>query len=308
MTIGIAATGPWAGQGILAGLRAVEEIGRGAIGGFVSAAVITEERKLLRAETQNGGTTGLFENHPPEAFLRAPFAALISSGPNRPPPLSLFVAAAPDVGIVTGHRFPQVKGTDGVPLNEAILAAIKRGNAPQRSIDDVIAALPGFDAGFVALALDGNVGLGNMPSVLRRADQGAAIEHCADIGASVAILHNAIHPHNAVSVLAKEITLDQMQQSQKQLDVITVTGGVALRHGSRPEIHVNQALQTTEILHPEALSMSSEGAFGLGDRVSVLCLDQPLGWLDHEPFMVVKNGVVVTLDGKDEIELPVRKG
>lgn len=60
MTIGIAASGAWAGAGVLAGLRSVEMVGRGAIGGFVSLAVVTLDRRLVRAETQRGGDTGPF--------------------------------------------------------------------------------------------------------------------------------------------------------------------------------------------------------------------------------------------------------
>ena len=56
MTIGIAASGPSAGAGIMVGLRAIEAIGRGAIGGFVSLAVLTLDGRLVRAETQKDGT------------------------------------------------------------------------------------------------------------------------------------------------------------------------------------------------------------------------------------------------------------
>ena len=41
MTIGIVAIGPAAGAGIIAGLRGIEKIGRGAIGGFVSLAAVS---------------------------------------------------------------------------------------------------------------------------------------------------------------------------------------------------------------------------------------------------------------------------
>ena len=305
MTIGIAATGPWSGAGILAGLRAVEAVGRGAIGGFVSLAVLTEDQNLLRAETQNGGTRALFTGPPPEDILRAPYAALISSGPDRPSPLSQFIAAAPGVGIVTGHRFPHVVTDQGNALNALVLGAMQRGLAAQDAVDEVIADHSQYDAGFIALSTKGDLGLGNMPSVLRLLDQGAAITACPDIGASVATLHNAIHPSKAIAVVANEIVLDEIRQREAEVGTITVTAGTRLSFGDEAEIHVDDNFKTTRVAHPNAQAVPVETSFGLGDRVRVLQLGRPIGWLAREPFMVVRNGAIVSLEGKPEVHLPV---
>ena len=101
MTIGIAAFGPKAGAGIIAGLGAVEKIGRGAIGGFVSLVVLTDDGRLLRASVQVGGSEALFSEELPPEIAQAQCAGLISSGPNRPEPLSQFITAKIGVGIVT---------------------------------------------------------------------------------------------------------------------------------------------------------------------------------------------------------------
>lgn len=305
MTIGIAATGPWAGAGILAGLRAVEAVGRGSIGGFVSLAVLTQDQKLLRAETQTGGTKGLFAHDPPEQILRAPLAALISSGPDRPTPLSQFVAAAPEVGLVTGHRFPQALDGDQHPLNAKILEAMRSGTPPQQAIDDLIAVEPGFDAGFIALSRSGALGLGNMPSVLRRADLGSGIRSCEEIGASVATLHNAIQPNKAIALLSGEAALDAMRMLGTTQRTIKVAAGLYLSQAERPEIHVDDDYQAIRILHPDTQGLEGDSAFGMGDRVRVIKGGAPLGWLGHEPFMVVKDGRIVTLDGKVALHLPV---
>lgn len=305
MTIGIAASGACAGAGILAGLRAVEAVGRGAIGGFVSLAVLTKDDRLLRAETQTMGTRGLFGEAPPEALLHAPLAALISSGPDRPTPLSQFVAADPEAGLVTGHRFPHALSAEGRPLNETILEAMRSGADPQQAIDDIVAAEPSHDAGFIALSRAGTIGLGNMPSVLRRSDQGTRLLHDAEMGARVAVIHNAIHPHAAIALLASEVVLDTMRVRTTKQRTISVGEGVGLSYGAAPEIHVDKDLNTIRISHPDARDICDETSFGMGDRVRVMQGGTPIGWLGHEPFMIVKDGLVLTWDGKPSLRLPV---
>lgn len=305
MTIGMAASGSWAGAGVLAGLRAVEAVGRGAIGGFVSLAVLTLDGQLLRAETQRNGTKGLFPDAPPEEILAAPLAALISSGPDRPIPLSQFVAAAPDVGMVTGHRFPQALNQDGQPLNAAILEAMRNGVAPQQAIDDLIDATPEFDAGFIALSSHGTFGFGNMPSVLRRSDHGFAHVTCDEIGASIAAMCNAIQPHKVIGLLTCEAALDAMRLRGSERRVIALKAGLLLSYGETPEIQVNAAGDAIRIAHPDAAELRDEMSFGMGDRVSVIQENRLIGWLGHEPFMVVRRRKIVTLDGKTSLQLPV---
>lgn len=308
MTIGIAATGPCAGAAILAGLHAVESIGRGAICGFVSLAVLTADQKLLRAETQNGGTRDLFSGPPPEDILQAPYAALISSGPDRPTPLSQFIAAEPGVGLVTGHRFPQALTEEGRALNDLILETMRSGVAAQDAIDALIAAYPDFDAGFIALSAKGDIGIGNMPSALGLSHQGGAINICPQTGTCVATLHNAIQPSRAIATVANEVALDEVRQRVTDIRTITVMAGLKLSFGQEPQIHVDSRFETTRVAHPNIQTTGAESSFGIGDRVRVFQLGRQIGWLGHEPFMVVRNGEIITLDGKSEIELPVLLG
>lgn len=308
MTIGIAATGPWAGAGILAGLRAVEAVGQGGICGFVSLAVLTAEQRLLRAETQNGGTRTLFSGQPPEEILKAPYAGLISSGPDRPTPLSQFVTALPGVGIVTGHRMPQARTGNARPLNALILEAMRSGANVQTAINDVITAHPGFDAGFIALSAQGEIGLGNMPSVLRLSDQGSATSHCNERNTSVATIHNGIRPHKAIGLLANEVALDEIRFRDTKVWTITLSAGVKLSLSEMPEIHIDGNYCATRVLHPEAPSTEEKSPFGMGNKVRVMQFGEQVGWLGREPFMVVERGSVLTLDGKPEIDLPVHTG
>ena len=116
MTIGIGAIGPNAGLAVFKGLQAAERVGTGSIGGFAVFAAISEDGPLFMSETQRGGTATLFTAGetsgvlPPSEIAAAPYAAVMSSGPDRPAPLSQFLAADPAIGLVTGHRLPNARG------------------------------------------------------------------------------------------------------------------------------------------------------------------------------------------------------
>ncbi|WP_299482378.1 hypothetical protein [uncultured Roseibium sp.] len=305
MTVGIAATGPNAGAGVLAGLRAIEAVGHGAIGGFVSFAVLSEDQQLSRSETQTGGSSGLLQKDFPENMLGAPFAALISSGPNRPVPLAQFIAAQPGVGLVTGHRFPQIPAGDGIPLNAHVLAAMERGQSPQMAIADVIDRFPDHDAGFVALSLDGTIAAGNMPAVLLRRDHGCATRTLKNPPVSVATIHNAIHPSRVLADMINDVVLEEMLRPPAAEHWITASQGIRLSKGERAEVHINHDDTVVQMLHPQAMLHSDPVPFGLGDQVRIMHNGNSVGWLGYEPFMIVKDGVIVSMDGKPRLELPV---
>ena len=90
MTIGIAAHGPNAGLAVVRALAAVEAIGRGAIGGFVSLVAIGVDGRIERAVIQRGGSATLFgaAGHVPSSIATSRVVGLMSSGPDRPEPLS----------------------------------------------------------------------------------------------------------------------------------------------------------------------------------------------------------------------------
>ncbi|MCD0502879.1 DUF6963 family protein, partial [Bordetella petrii] len=142
MTIGIAASGPRAGAAVRAALLGAELLGRGAIGGFAVYAVLDQDGVLHHCQTQRGGVGQL---DMPSAWLDARVAAAISSGPDRPEPLAQFLPGANGVGLVTGHRLPNRAGRDGVPLNQAVLARLARGQEPRQAVDAVMTANPEVD-------------------------------------------------------------------------------------------------------------------------------------------------------------------
>ncbi|MEM6666343.1 MAG: hypothetical protein AAF638_08065 [Pseudomonadota bacterium] len=305
MTIGIAAFGPKSGAGVLAGLQAVERVGRGAIGGFVSLAVLTIDGELKRATTQQGGAAAVLADGLSGGMANAPLAGLISSGPNRPEPLSDFVAADPGVGLVTGHRMPHTRAEDGEPLNRHVMAHMRRGLDPQEAIDRVLASYPDRDAGFLAITPDGKVGMGSTYPVLGRADQGSGLLWAKGSPHLAASIHNAIHPSGVISALANEATLDSMYLAHAQTTWIRMIAGIALERSDQSQISITPDGVVNRIFHPHRAHFSGEWSVGLGDRVEVLRDGQHVGWLGYEPFMTILDGTVQCVDGLDTVDVPV---
>src|SRR5690606_7545797 len=213
MTIGIGAAGPNAGLAVFKALAAAEAVGAGAIGGFAVFAALTGNGRLFRAETQRGGSATLFTEGettgtaPPPEIAAAPFAALMSSGPDRPAPLAQFLAAS-ESGLVTGHRLPNTPGADGRAVNEAVLAAMAAGRSAEQSLSLVLEKDPDVDAGMIALGPERGLFALNSRLVAARPDLGGATLVSGD--AAVAVLHNAIRPATELAPLVAAVALGIM--------------------------------------------------------------------------------------------------
>ena len=231
MTIGIGAFGPKAGLAVHQALRAAERVGRGAIGGFASYAAITADGRLMRAETQRGGSSTLFTDgettgvEPPEEVANAIAAGVISSGPDRPAPLTQFLPADGAAGLVTGHRLPNAKGAGGQPINEEILALLRSGRTAREAVDAVLDRNANSDTGIIAVDRSGQVYSRNAARVLRRPDLGHARREHASPKAVVEVLHNAIRPYPAAAALAADVALATMVGEPTEVGRVTVSAG-----------------------------------------------------------------------------------
>jgi hypothetical protein len=240
MTIGIAAYGPNAGLAVYRSLRATERVGAGSIGGFAAFAAISADGKLLRHETQRGGTSTLFiedeitGTDPPPEVATATSAAIISSGPDRPE-LQKLLAAEPMAGLVTGHRMPTTTGVDGIPVNQQVLNLMKGGHSAQDAVDAVLDRNPEVDAGLVAIDRAGQVYGRNSARVLRRPDIAEA--RALRAGASVVVFYNAIRPHLVLAGLATEIALDTMLGPPKPDGQVKVNAGIPVIRGRETAIY-----------------------------------------------------------------------
>ncbi len=318
MTIGIGVIGPKAGLAAFKALAAVERVGRGAIGGFVSFVAITADGELHRAETQRGGTSTLFTDgertgaQPPPAIAEAPIAGLMSSGPDRPAPLSQFTPAAANVGIVTGHRLPNMpgpcsSGSDGVPLNQAVLARMQAGEPAGRAAATILDENPEADAGIIALGIDGDSFVGNTAHVARRGDLGQAVLNEPSIGATIVVLHNAIYPHRALANLAAEIALDVMAPIDRLDFRIRFSAGTPLELGSENVVHVDQDgnVQRITVTQKSWLGSSRDGAV-IDFAATVRQSGHLIGHTIAEPYCIVEHGRLISLSGSDHAMIGVR--
>lgn len=299
MTIGIAAAGVGAGLAIVQALRAVESIGQGAVGGFVSLAAISDGR-IERLETQQGGAQALLADDPP-AWLRASHCAvLISSGPNRPAPLAQFTPGDAAVGLLTGHRFPNAPDHTGTPLNLSALELMRRGEHPQHAVDRVANQNPTADAGLIAIAPDGRIGLRDFDYLDQFTDRGHATLSAS--AGSVAVLHNAIMPYRGLALVAAEVALDALGLPMQTTPHLELRVGLPLRVGPRNAVEVDPAGAVVGLVVSDLKLLTGTHTFGLGYHPPILGTPGK-SWLRYEPFLVSKNGVLQSVDGQAHLSV-----
>lgn len=294
MTIGIAVSGPSAGLAALRALGAVESVGRGAIGGFVSFVAIDAGGDLLFAETQNGGTGALFGGSSPrESLLSAPLAVLMASGPDRPEPLTQFTPADPRAGLVTGHRLPNMPGSNGVPPNIIALSKLQDGASPKQAVAAGLADDPEADAGLIAMDLSGRIALGNSDAVARRDDIGEALVEHNTSGLRIGVLHNSIFPRAALAQLAVSAAIDAVSPGDR-VDGEALLTGVPLQRGETRSL----VLGTDGA--PEALVVTSTDWFGGRWEGSAVQRGDPVlrkgriaGRITREVYCIVSDGKVI---------------
>ncbi|OZI46738.1 DUF6963 family protein [Bordetella genomosp. 5] len=232
MTIGVAAAGPHAGAAVYDAVLTAELLGRGAIGGFAVLAVLLADGRLEYRTTQREGISSL---DLPAAWRDAPYAAVISSGPDRPEPLTQFLAGEAGVGLVTGHRLPNLAGTDGVPLNQSVLRRMAQGEAPQAAVDAVLGTHAQWDAGLLALDTGGRIGLADTARVLRRNDLGRFERRTP--AASLALLHNSIYARGDLAAQVGERAWCTLTGAPAALRFVTLTRATTL--GTAPHDRVD---------------------------------------------------------------------
>jgi len=306
MTIGIAVSGPRAGLAAYRALRAVECLGRGAIGGFVSFVAITGDR-LATAECQRGGALALFGGgEPPQEIADARLAGLMSSGPDRPEPLIQFTPADPHVGILTGHRLPNMPPPDGgAPPNLAALKRLSAGSDPVTAVRETLAAAPDADAGLIAMDIHGVIALGNSDLVARRDDLGQALVSDAATALRIGLLHNSIFPVAGLAAAAVAAAIDAVAPADRA-EVNGPVVGVPLRPGSDRAMHVDANGLTLSFSYPEDTIVGPdwEGSAVLrGDPVK--CDGRVIGRVVREVYCITRNQVVTA--GRGGVEIGWRK-
>jgi hypothetical protein len=311
MTIGIAAHGPNAGLAVYRSLRATERVGAGSIGGFAAFAAISADGKLLRHETQRGGTSTLFiegeitGTDPPPDVATATSAAIISSGPDRPKPHKL-LAADPMAGLVTGHRMPMTTGVDRIPVNQQVLNLMKGGHSAQDAVDAVLDRNPEVDAGLVAIDRSGQVYGRNSARVLRRPDIAEA--RALRPGASVVVFYNAIRPHLVLAGLATEIALDTMLGLPKPDGEVKVNAGIPVIGGRQTAIYCDANDVATHVTGNEIEVLSGQGlctGIDLGSPVYRSC--KLIGHTMFETRITFRDGRLAFVSGQKSVSFGYRR-
>jgi hypothetical protein len=301
MTIGIAAFGPWAGRAILEGLGVAERIAYGAIGGFVSFAVLCADGKLRRAEAQTGGSDGL--NAVPEEMLAARVAALMSSAPNRPEPLAQFVAGAEGIGLVTGHRFPHMPGRSGMPLNQEVLIRMAKGEAPAVAVAAAVAENEDADAGLIAIAVDGRIASADTARLQRLRDRNSARLGSRGSGGLVAVRHNGIKPFRGLALIVADTTLARILAKPAQGRWTELSAGVPVVAAPADCIVVDDQERAVRLEVTGALGKGVRH-IGMGSDIPVFSNNACIGFTLYEPFLVVHGGTLVSVDGQAKGRVP----
>ncbi|RZM79027.1 DUF6963 family protein [Leptolyngbya iicbica] len=310
MTIAIAASGPNAGLAIFKALQAAEAVGTGAIRGFVMLAVITSEGELQRYETQRGGTRTLFTEgettgvEPPEMVQGAIAAALISSGPDRPTPLSQFLTADANAGLVTAHRVPQGPSINGIPLNVEVLDALQSGQSAQAATESVLAANPQADVGFITIDRQGNLYLQNAPRVQKRPDIGMAYREDAATGAKLGVLHNAISPYSSLAPLVADIGFRCMVEPAPVIGHFTIAAGVPIIYGDVDAVDVDEyGVAQRVVTSDRTFTDRDRSGVGIYLHSIVRHNGQAIGKTLFEPICIVSGGHIVEMSGQTSLQI-----
>jgi hypothetical protein len=308
MTIAIAASGSHAGPAIFQALQAAEAVGDGAIRGFVMFAVITDNGELRRYETQRGGTRTLFTAGettgvaPPEAVQTAIAAALISSGPDRPTPLSQFLTAEASAGLVTAHRVPQGPSINGIPLNVEVLNALQSGQSAQQATESVLTANPQADVGFITLDRHGNLHLQNAPRVQTRPDLGMAHRQDGATGATLGVLHNAIAPYGSLAPLVADVGFRQMVERDPVIGTLRIAAGVPIVYGEVDAVELDsQGVAHRVVTSDRTFTDRDRSGVGIYLHSLVRQHGQVIGKTLFEPICIVSNGHIVEMSGQTSL-------
>jgi len=306
MTVGIGIAGPGAGRAAVVALAAVEIVGRGMIGGFVSLAALDREGRVHRAETQRGGAAALFPGEMPEGIAKAECVALMSSGPDREPPLSQFTPAAEGVACLAGHRLPNMPGRPGGrPVNALALDRLKAGAPAQAALDAVLADHPDADAGLIAVTAAGEVAAANSRLAAARSDAGILVTQGA--GLRIAVLHNAIFPVAGLAALAAGAAIDAIAPADAHDFEITLSAGLALATEAPAGLEIDGAGQVVALggLPPGWAAPAWQGAAAMRGA-AVTRGGRQVGTLVSEAYCIARDGVLLSCDGQSSARLRVR--
>jgi len=310
MTIAIAAAGPHAGRAVYEALKAAEKIGTQSIGGFVTFAALTKHGEILRADTQRGGSSTLFVDgerngvDPPANVAEAIAAALISSGPDRPSPLSQFVPADAAGGLVTGHRMPSALSVNGKSMNYEALDLLVAGRTAQEAVDTVVGQNPMSDCGLIAVDRSGRVYGRNSVRILGRKDVHQAEMTLEGPAGKVIALQNAIQPYKIVAEVAVAVAHQVMRGPIVAEEWISVESGLPVRLGTESAVYCDENLKAQYAVTTDASILKGvQPASAIYLSSAVFRGEKLVGHTVGELLCVVNEGKIMTFSGQERTRL-----
>lgn len=306
MTIGIGAIGPNAGLAVWKGLNCAERVTSGSIGGFATFAIMDEDQKVHYYCTQRGGSRTLFTfgdsvlTEPPEEVAKASLAAVISSGPDRTEPLTMYLASEDGVGMVTGHRIPSAVGVDGIPVNLQVLALMKEGVTAEQAVSAVMEKNPSVDAGLIAIDVNGSGGMMDSHKVEQRPDHASKTLSAGDV--KVFVLNNEIYPVGITAEVAAAIAFETMTGEREADFRISISAGLKVQFDHQDKIVINDENEAVEIYTSDRTVLKAETVCVVPYLGSlVIHRGTVIGRLMNEPITLLRDGVIVKLAGADRI-------
>jgi hypothetical protein len=221
-------------------------------------------------------------------------------------PLAQFLPALPGIGLVSGHRLPNMPGRDGQPINQAVLTLLQKGLAPAEAVAQVLDANPLADAGVIAGTLDGRIHAANSSRVDSRPDLGSARGSLG--GATVEVLHNAVFPVAPLATLAVEVALDTMLSRLDPDGEVVLRSGIPVTFGAEDKLLVDAGMNVVEVQTTDPRLIAGTwncAAVYLGSKV--LCDGAVLGTTAVEPNIVVEEGQTLTMSGQEEVRIGFRR-
>ncbi|MBI4539715.1 MAG: hypothetical protein HY704_09450 [Gemmatimonadetes bacterium] len=314
-TIGIAASGPRAGEAVFRALEAAEKISTGSIHGVATFWAMTRDGKIHRfSNFGRGGTATLFISGeetgvaPPPEIAEARMAGLISTGPREPrigePQPERYPTAGDGIGFVVGHRLPSVVGKNGLPVNHEVFLLLKSAVSARAAVDSVMKHNESLDVGLIAVDRNGAVAMHNSALVDRRYDYGHARGEDRRTGAVVETIMNEIHPHLAVAQLVVDVALQVMTGSREPEFQILVKAGTRVALADEYRIVVDGNGVATQIT-----TVVSEHLQGRRTAVIPYILSRVvqngrvIGYTINEPLTVLESGVIETVSTQREMKV-----
>lgn len=299
MTIGVAASGERAGAAVQAAVLGAELLGRGAIGGFAVFAILDADGHVHHRVTQRGGIEAL---NLPESWLMAHHAAAISSGPDRPEPLTQFLPGLNGIGLVTGHRLPNSLDCNGRPVNHAVLTRLAAGDEPQEAVDGVLSQCPQIDAGLIAINFSGQVGIGNSERVRRRADGGYAVRETQ--GSRVALMYNSIFSNEPLAERLVDLAWSCLTGEPMGIRLLFMRDTVPVQIAVRDRVYVDATGTITCIESPNIrLQSTLERATAIYLGSEIWHGDELIGHAATELITAVNHGRISTTAGSPSLAI-----